>query len=231
LKIKMNDFFKNKQVLNVSRNLTIVALNNIILKIILPGSLFVFAESFESKGLGLFNLVKINWVIEFLLSFLLMDFIMYVWHLINHKNSFFWTFHRAHHTDDVFDPTTAFRFHVIELMLSFGYKLSLIAIFGISKDCLLIYETVFLVFNLNAHCRYVLPERVQIILEKLMITSRLHLVHHSVQITERNKNFGTVLVIWDRVFNTFLPLKIDKHFPTGITGRPNTLKSFLFALN
>jgi sterol desaturase/sphingolipid hydroxylase (fatty acid hydroxylase superfamily) len=51
-----------------------------------------------------------------------------------------------------------------------------------------------------------LPEWLERLLQPVVITLDLHLIHHSIAYEEANANFGAVLSVWDRLFHTFARL-------------------------
>ena len=71
----------------------------------------------SQAGLGLFN--HLNWPIwvEFTICVLVLDFSIWVQHLITHKVPVLWRLHRVHHSDEDMDVTTAIRFHPVEICL------------------------------------------------------------------------------------------------------------------
>ena len=77
------------------------------------------------KRFGLVHLVALPALLEFALSFLLMDLAFYYWHVANHRVPFLWRFHNVHHIDPDLDVSTAFRFHFGEICsqpVSASYK-------------------------------------------------------------------------------------------------------------
>jgi sterol desaturase/sphingolipid hydroxylase (fatty acid hydroxylase superfamily) len=170
------------------------------------------------RPLGLVHLVTLPAWLELALSFLLMDLAFYYWHLANHRAPFLWRFHNVHHTDPELDVSTAFRFHFGEIALSSGFNIIQISLIGISPWGFAIYQLAFQAEVLFHHSNLRLPIRFERFLNKLVVTPRMHGIHHSQVHRENNSNFGTVFPWWDRLHRT-LGLNIPQSEITiGIPG-------------
>ncbi len=80
--------------------------------------------------MGLFNLLDIPGWLRILVTVVFLDFMLYLWHFINHEMPFFWRFHRVHHSDLNLDVSSASRFHLGELAISAVIKISLVFFLG-----------------------------------------------------------------------------------------------------
>ncbi len=193
---------------------------------------FTFKNSFWARvgsnlGLGLFNsiasslftLLVANYIIARyphqgiltiidspaivgIISFLILDLYMYLWHRSMHLVPLAWQFHRIHHTDRTMNVSTAYRFHPIEIVSSSIPKLILIWWLGISTELLTIYELVFTLIVALHHSNLAIPSALDRILGWIIITPNYHRVHHSQVVTETNSNYGSVFSCWDRLFHT-----------------------------
>lgn len=135
-------------------------------------------------------------------SVLLLDYVSYGWHWLNHHVSFLWRFHRVHHTDPVLDVTSSLRFHPVEVLLSQPLRILVIWIFGIPLIGLLGFEIIFMAFNIMEHSYTKWPRSLEKVAQWFVITPALHRTHHSMKTSELNSNFGTVLSLWDRGHRT-----------------------------
>lgn len=151
-----------------------------------------------------FRLVTIipNPAIEGTLSLLILDLYMYLWHRSMHQLPLGWRFHQLHHTDRTMNVSTAYRFHPIEIISSSIPKLLLIWFLGISSDWVLIYELVFTAVVALHHSNWAVPESIDRLLARVIVTPNLHRIHHSQVVIETNANYGSVLSWWDRIFRT-----------------------------
>ena len=183
------------------------------------------------RPFGLVHLLTFPIWLELVVSFLLMDLAFYYWHLANHRAPFLWRFHNVHHTDPELDVSTAFRFHFGEIALSSVFGVIQISLIGISPWAFAVYQMVFQLEVLFHHSNLRLPIRFERFLSKLLVTPRMHGIHHSQVQRENNSNFGTVFPWWDRLHRT-LGLNIPQsEIHIGIPGyslpEDNTVPSAL----
>jgi sterol desaturase/sphingolipid hydroxylase (fatty acid hydroxylase superfamily) len=133
---------------------------------------------------------------------LLMDLSFYYWHLANHRVPLLWRFHNVHHIDPDLDVTTAFRFHVGEVALSAVFRVAQVSLIGMSLGVYAAYEIVFHANTAFHHSDVRLPIRLERLLNKLLVTPRMHGIHHSQVRGETNSNYGVVFPWWDRLHRT-----------------------------
>src|SRR6516165_10619646 len=155
-----------------------------------------------SKGFGLVHLVALPGPLEFTLSFLLMDLAFYYWHVANHRVPFLWRFHNVLHIDPDLDVSTAFRFHFGEIILSTCFSLLQVSIIGPSAWAFAVYQLVFQAEVIFHHSNVRLPIGMERLLNTVLVTPRMHGIHHSQVQRENNSNFGTVFPWWDRLHRT-----------------------------
>jgi len=154
------------------------------------------------KPFGFVHLLGLPAPFLFVLSFLLMDLTFYYWHLANHRWPFLWRFHNVHHIDPDLDVSTAFRFHFGEIALSTVFSLLQVSLIGPSAWAFAVYQLVFQVEVLFHHSNVRLPVGAERLLNKVLVTPRMHGIHHSQVQRENNSNFGTVFPWWDRLHCT-----------------------------
>lgn len=133
------------------------------------------------------------------LAVVLLDYTLWVWHWLNHRVGVLWRFHGAHHADLDLDASTALRFHPGELVLSVPYRAVQVVVLGVAAGPLVVWETLVLVCILFHHSNLRLPPRVERALGALVITPRIHGIHHSRRRDELHRNFGTLASCWDRL--------------------------------
>ena len=185
----------------------------------------------NAKTFGVIHLVPLPAPVEFALSFLLMDLAFYYWHIVNHRVPFLWRFHNVHHIDPDLDASTGFRFHFGEVAMSAVFRVVQVSVIGLSGWAFAIYELVFQANTLFHHSNLRLPIRFERLLNKMLVTPRMHGIHHSQVQRENNSNFGVVFPWWDRVHRT-LGLNIAQaEIAIGIAGysqpQDNTLRNAL----
>jgi sterol desaturase/sphingolipid hydroxylase (fatty acid hydroxylase superfamily) len=156
------------------------------------------------QRLGLLAFVSFPGAIEMAIGFLLLDLTFYYWHRLNHRVGFLWRFHNVHHIDPDLDVSTAFRFHAGEMVMSAAFRVLQVVLIGISPTGYLVYEAAFQANTLFHHSNSRLPIRLERWLNYLLVTPRMHGVHHSQVEEETNSNFSVVFSWWDRMHRTVI---------------------------
>ena len=184
-------------------NLGLIAVDNLLVKFILPLGLVGFCEQAQRMNIGLLNYFKLDSIFWSIGSFLFLDFAIYLQHILSHKWKFFWRFHRVHHSDTDLDLTSGLRFHPGEILISTFYKMIIVLLLGISPNTFLVFEIVLNTMAMFNHSNIFLPSTIEPYLRKLIVTPQMHIVHHSVLKCDSDKNFGFNLSLWDRFFKTY----------------------------
>jgi sterol desaturase/sphingolipid hydroxylase (fatty acid hydroxylase superfamily) len=186
----------------VAVNLPMVALAALTLRLVMIPAALAVATAAERAGVGLLRWMPLPAAIAAVAGFLLLDWSVYVWHRLNHRVAWLWRFHLVHHTDLDLDVTTAFRFHVGELLLSVAWRTLAIAAIGAGPALLLGYEAVTQAATAFHHSNWALPAALERRLNLLLVTPAMHGIHHSVVERETNSNWSVVLSWWDRLHAT-----------------------------
>ncbi|MFW6336473.1 MAG: sterol desaturase family protein [Phycisphaeraceae bacterium] len=153
-----------------------------------------------------------------LVALVLLDGWHYVFHVLAHKAPLLWKLHAVHHTDPDVDVTTALRFHCGEIGIQCLMSLPVYLLLGVEMTHILLYNLVLLPVALFHHANVNVPERVDRALRWLIVTPRMHIVHHSKWTPETDSNFAAVLSIWDRVFGTFRQRPDPRTIDLGLDG-------------
>jgi sterol desaturase/sphingolipid hydroxylase (fatty acid hydroxylase superfamily) len=159
--------------------------------------LLIVADRYSDRGLLSYIA---NPVLQALLSFLALDLLLYVWHRISHSVDSLWMFHKVHHNDPYLNVSTAFRLHIVELLIITVLKSAYIALLGVDKTMVLINETLLTLFVMFHHSNISFGGEKR--LGRVIITPYLHRTHHSTERNEHDTNYGAVFSIWDRLFGT-----------------------------
>lgn len=184
-------------------NLSLVFLDTLALRILVPMQAVGIAEIAQHRGWGLLNRLSFPDSLEIVIGMVALDFIIYLQHAIFHFLPLFWRLHRVHHTDLDFDVTTGVRFHPIEILLSMGIKMATVAMLGIAPAAVIAFEIVLNATSMFNHGNVRLPIAIDRVLRLFVVTPEMHRVHHSVLIKEFNSNFGFNLPWWDMLFGTY----------------------------
>jgi sterol desaturase/sphingolipid hydroxylase (fatty acid hydroxylase superfamily) len=191
--------------------------NTSLLYIILAWPIYTLMEFTQTHKLCFTALLGLSGLSEIVATVIAFDFWDYWMHLANHKISFLWRFHRAHHTDMEVDVTTALRFHIGELIISGAVKCAMIVVWGPSLWGLVIFDSLLTGASEFHHSNVNIPFRVQDLVEAIVVTPRMHRCHHALHHHCFNTNFSTILSIWDRLFRSYhwanLPAELE---PIGL---------------
>jgi sterol desaturase/sphingolipid hydroxylase (fatty acid hydroxylase superfamily) len=182
-----------------------------LLNIILAAFTFSPPGTFRPQLEGALGVTFPSWPIanqwlSFLAAFLLLDLLQYAMHRCQHAVPFLWRLHAMHHSDPDVDVTTSVRHHPIEYLLATGVYWLTVLVLDVPVAIVLSHGLAVFAAAAVTHGNTKLPEWLERLLQPLVITVDLHLVHHSIAYDEANANFGAVLSIWDRLFGTYLRL-------------------------
>jgi sterol desaturase/sphingolipid hydroxylase (fatty acid hydroxylase superfamily) len=184
-------------------NIGIVILDTLLVRVAFPLTAVALAMLMETSGWGLFNAFRVPAWISIPSGVILLDFAIYLQHVLFHAVPALWRLHRMHHADLEFDVTTGVRFHPFEILLSMGIKLGVIAALGPPAVSVLIFEVLLNATSLFNHGNVALPRNLDRVLRWIVVTPEMHRVHHSIEAQETNSNFGFNLPWWDRLFGTY----------------------------
>lgn len=183
--------------------------------VFLVGSLLVrkvglgTSQLITDRGFGALFLVPLPKWGRIALGFLLMDLTFYWWHRANHRVRWLWRFHNVHHIDPDLDVSTSFRFHFVEIGYSSVFRIFQVLLIGADPLTYAIYETVFSAETMFHHSNLRLPVKLEGLLNKVIVTPRMHGVHHSAVAPETNSNYGVIFPWWDR-FSKTLTLNVPQ---------------------
>ncbi|MGZ8164385.1 MAG: sterol desaturase family protein [Methylobacter sp.] len=198
-------------------NVSTFIFNSIVVSLLPASSLLLVTDQYS--GWGLLNYVS-SPVWKAVLAFLFLDLLLYIWHRACHRFDFLWRFHKVHHSDPVLNVSTAFRIHLLELLITTVLKSIYIITLGIDKTLMLTNEALFTFFIMLHHAD--ISFKGENLLGRVIIVPHLHRVHHSTERYEHDRNYGAVLSIWDRLFGTLAVLK-----PAQIGIKGNAPQTFL----
>ena len=199
------------RLLRWSNNLAVVVLDTALVRLSFPVLAVGLALVAEDRGWGLLNAVAAPYWLALVVAVLALDLAIYLQHVMFHAVPALWRLHRMHHADLEFDVTTGLRFHPIEILLSMGIKLAVVAALGPPALAVLTFEVLLNASSMFNHSNVRLPERVDRILRLLVVTPDMHRVHHSIRPEETNSNFGFNLPWWDRMLGTYRPQPAAGH--------------------
>lgn len=204
--------------LRLAKNLTLTA------AVFLVGSLMVkkagLATSHWSieRGVGIAIWLPLPKWGRIALVFVLMDLTFYYWHKANHRIRLLWRFHNVHHVDPDLDVTTSFRFHFGEIAYSSAFRVVQVALIGAAPLTYAVYETVFTIETMFHHSNIRLPIGLERLLNRIIVTPRMHGIHHSAVGSETNSNYGVIFPWWDILHRTLVLNVPQSAIRVGVPG-------------
>lgn len=186
-------------------NLSIVVIDTLAVRLMFPILPVALAYSAEARGWGIFNVLQTAPWLKFMLSFLILDFVIYLQHLLFHHIPILWRLHRMHHTDLDLDVTSGNRFHPLEIAVSMLIKMAAVLFLGAPGAAVLAFEVVLNACAMFSHGNIRLPAAFDRLLRLFLVTPDMHRVHHSTIVRETNSNFGFNFPWWDRLCGTYRP--------------------------
>ena len=184
------------------RNVAVAALSAATIVLVQNPMVTRLARHAERRRWGIRHLGLPQWI-EISLSVILMDYTLYLWHVLSHRCKFLWRFHLVHHADLDMDASTAIRFHFGEMALSAPYRAAQVAAIGVSPKALAIWQNFLLLCIVFHHSNLRLPRRLEASLARVIVTPRVHTIHHSTIENETDSNWSSGLTIWDMLHGTF----------------------------
>ncbi len=131
-----------------------------------------------------------------------LDYTLYLWHVAVHRSPALWRFHAVHHMDLDLDASTAIRFHFGELIASVPWRAAQVVVIGVGPRTLSLWQSLTLISVLFHHSNVRLPLSIERVLSNVLVTPRMHGIHHSSEPSEMNTNWSSGLSLWDRLHGT-----------------------------
>ena len=184
-------------------NIGIVVINTAVARFLFPVAAVGMAIIAAQKHWGLFNNVDLSYWIAAGLSVIVLDFTIYIQHILFHAIPVLWRLHMMHHADLDFDLTTGTRFHPIEIIISMLIKMAVVVLIGAPAVSVIIFEVLLNGTSMFNHSNLFVPVGADRVIRLFMVTPDMHRVHHSVFDFETSSNFGFNLPWWDRLMGTY----------------------------
>jgi sterol desaturase/sphingolipid hydroxylase (fatty acid hydroxylase superfamily) len=184
-------------------NISVVVLDSMIIRFLFAAGAVGMAMLVAERNWGILN--QLNWSMwmEIVVAVIVLDFVLYLQHVVFHAVPLFWRFHMMHHADLDCDVTTGLRFHPVEVALSMGIKLGAVVLLGPAPVAMLAFEVILNATSMFNHSNIWMPVGIDRVLRWIIVTPDMHRIHHSVLPRETNSNFGFSLPWWDRLLGTY----------------------------
>lgn len=153
-----------------------------------------------------------------LVQLLILDIWTYGMHRAYHEVPFLWRFHAPHHLDEHLDASSAFRFHLGEILISAAMRLIPALAFGIDAATLLLFEAILTANAVFHHSNIRLPALFERLLSFLIVTPSIHWRHHRNIKSDTDSNYTAILSVWDRLFGSRNPKPRRIGMPIGVEG-------------
>ena len=188
---------------------------NIIVAFSIKGLILAFHfYLYQFKAFDLASILPL-WAM-WVLTFIMIDFVFYIYHRMSHRVRFLWAIHLSHHSSEEMNFAVSFRqawfgpiskipfFMVLPLL---GFDPTIIAVAGVMSTLWGIVGHTQIVGKLG-------------FVEWVFNTPSHHRVHHGSNKQYIDKNYGNLLIIWDKMFGTFEPEEEPVKF--GLVNNVNT---------
>ena len=185
--------------------------STVLARVLLGAGAIGAAGLAQAQGWGLLTVLALPHWLQWALSLLLLDLLIYGQHRASHTVPVLWRLHRVHHSDMQIDATTGLRFHPIEILLSMLLKMAAVIALGAPPLAVLVFEVLLNACAMFNHANLDLSPRVDRWVRVLLITPDLHRVHHSVHGDEMRSNYGFSVPWWDRLFGSYRAQPRDGH--------------------
>lgn len=158
--------------------------------------LLVFSGIEENYAIWAFNSSSLG---HWLLAILLYDFLYYWFHRVSHERQFFWGSHVVHHQSEDYNLSTALRQTSTSFFTTWVFYIPCFFL-GMPISMYISIATAHLIYQFWVHTQHIATLG---FLERFMVTPSNHRVHHAQNPDYIDKNYGGLLIIWDRLFGTF----------------------------
>ncbi|MET0635561.1 MAG: sterol desaturase family protein [Chitinophagaceae bacterium] len=183
--------------------------------------LFFFVFDYIHRHYALFNIKPNAWT--WILLFLATDLVWYWYHRFAHEINAFWAVHVVHHQSEDFNYTVSARITVFQAVVRSMFW-SVLPLIG--------FPAYMITVLLLIHGLYPFFIHTQVLgrwgwFEKILVTPTHHGIHHASNPEYLDKNYGDVLIIWDKMFGTYARERPNVNIIYGLT-KPLNSHSFLW---
>lgn len=181
----------------------LLLLNSLLVRLLFPAGAVGAAVFAERHGLGILRVIELApWVLA-AGAFVLLDFLLWLQHVIFHAVPRLFALHQVHHADRDFDASLGIRFHPLEMILSMVLKAGMVLLIGAPASVVVLFEIVLSATSIFNHANVRFPESVDRVLRLIVVTPAMHRIHHSEAAADMNTNFGFNLPWWDHLCGTY----------------------------
>jgi len=183
-------------------NLALTAIGQLFTRGVGVVSAIAVAFAVERNVDGLLSDPALPWPLVFVLTVLVFDGVGYALHIAYHKVPWLWRFHAIHHSDTSLDITSTYRHHPGEIILTAIVSLPLLVLLAPPASAMVVYQALRMAVNVLQHSNIRIPEPVERILCRLVVTPDFHRLHHCSERRHTDSNYASVLPLFDYLFRT-----------------------------
>jgi len=174
----------------------------------------------------LFDLGWTWWVL--ILCFFIEDLSFYWSHRMSHEVRWFWASHVIHHSSQHYNLSTALRQNWTDMATGAWIFYIPIILIGFPLEMILMFRGASSIYQFWIHTESVPKLGV---FEKFMNTASHHRVHHATNPEYLDRNHAGVLIIWDKIFGTFVEEREDVPIRYGIVKNIGTFNPIKIAFH
>ena len=175
---------------------------NILMVFLVKGiTLAIHIYLYQYRILDLSSLIPI-WMM-WILAFVLIDLVFYFYHRVSHRSRFLWAVHMSHHSSEEMNFAVSFRQAWLGPISKIPFFI-LLPIIGIDPTIIAIAGVISTLWGIVGHTQIIKNLGP---FEYIFNTPSHHRVHHGSNKQYIDKNYGNLLIVWDRMFGTFEPEK------------------------
>ena len=184
-------------------NLGLTTLNTVLVWATVGSVAYATAVFAAAQGVGVLHWLTLPPWAAVMVTLLILDFAIYLQHVLVHAVPLLWRLHRVHHADLGFDASTGLRFHPIEIFFSLGLKVATVVLLGAVPWAVVAFQVILNASSVFNHGNVAIRESLDRWLRWVLVTPDMHRIHHSTRVVETNSNFGFSLSWWDRLCGTY----------------------------
>lgn len=203
--------------IHTGRNLAVAGIAAATVQVLEAPLVLPAAHITAQRRWGITRSIRPVWLRD-VVAIVLLDYTLYVWHILAHRIPWLWRFHLVHHVDLDLDASTGLRFHAGELAASVPWRLAQIVVIGVTPRALSTWQALTLASVLFHHSNSRLGSRLERVLSWIVATPRMHAIHHSIDPAQLQSNFSSGLAIWDRLHGTIRLDSEPQHVTVGVPG-------------
>lgn len=205
-------YYQNKDTLCTSG----LVAGNIFMSLSIKGAtLALHIYLYEFRIFDLSNILPV-WAI-WVLTFILIDLVFYVYHRCSHRIRFLWAIHMSHHSSEEMNFAVSLRQAWLGPVSKIPFFM-ILPLAGLDPTIIAVVGVISTLWGVVGHTQMVGKLG---FVEWIFNTPSHHRVHHGANPEYIDKNYGNLLIIWDKLFGTFEPEKASVKY-----GLVNNVKTF-----